>query len=375
MTLDEARGLSVIECVLGSQAYGTATPESDVDIRGIFRLPQSDFLCLDQPCQQVSDETNDVVFYELRRFFHLAVKCNPSLVELMWTPPDCIKSIGPTGQALIDNRRLFITKKAYSTFAAYAHAQIQRAKGQQKWINRKGCGVRPDKMKFCWFIESDESFCHGSIPITDLVAKGIFPCRPKPLYEPDGSKMVDWPKLEECHAARLEHAPDIYRLYHYGPGAKGVFRGPDQQFEIESIPKEDEWRHCVGLLIWNAPAYEAAMRDHKNYLTWMKERNPARYRAQEKGELDYDAKSMLHCLRLLWSGRNILENGEPIVRFTGEKLQFLRDIRAGKFSYEELLAKAQKEKDELHELKEKSALPEKPDKKAIDRLYRELAST
>ena len=369
MTLDEAKNLSVIECVLGSQAYGTATPESDIDIRGIFRLSQSDFLCLDQPCQQVSDETNDIVFYELRRFFHLAVKCNPSLVELMWTPPDCIKSIGPIGQALIDNRRLFITKKAYSTFAAYAHAQIQRAKGQQKWINRKGCGVKPDKMKFCWFI----SFENPPSPpylMDELPGLGIWPCRPMPWKEVN----PEWLKIEECHAAKLEHVENVYRLYHYGPSAKGVFRGKDQQFEVESIPVEDEWLRYRGLLIWNQPAYEAAMRDHRNYLTWMKERNPARYRAQEKGELDYDAKSMLHCIRLLWSGRNILENGEPIVRFTGEKLQYLRDIRAGKFSYEELLAKAQREKDELHELKEKSALPEKPDKKAIDRLYRELAA-
>ena len=52
MTLDEARKLLMFEVVAGSQAYGTATPESDVDLRGIFCLPQEAFFSLQHPCQQ-----------------------------------------------------------------------------------------------------------------------------------------------------------------------------------------------------------------------------------------------------------------------------------------------------------------------------------
>ena len=36
--------------------------------------------------------------------------------------------------------------------------------------------------------------------------------------------------------------------------------------------------------------------------------------------MDYDAKNMMHLVRLLLSGENIVKTGEPIVRFDGERL-------------------------------------------------------
>ena len=64
------------------------------------------------------------------------------------------------------------------------------------------------------------------------------------------------------------------------------------------------------------------MIDWKNYWTWIKERNPNRWIAQEKGEINYDTKNMQHCIRLLLSTKNILTKGEPIVRFEGDTLAF-----------------------------------------------------
>ena len=55
----------------------------------------------------------------------------------------------------------------------------------------------------------------------------------------------------------------------------------------------------------------------------------------------------MHTFRLLYSALNIMENGEPLVRFAGEKLQELRDIRAGRFGYDELVAKAEALADRL----------------------------
>ena len=81
---------------------------------------------------------------------------------------------------------------------------------------------------------------------------------------------------------------------------------------------------------------------------------------------------MAHCIRLLWSGINILEHGEPIVRFEGEQLQYLKDIRLGKYDYDELMSLSEDLMRQMDEKVDKSSLPDSPDMEAVDRLYKEL---
>jgi uncharacterized protein len=138
------------------------------------------------------------------------------------------------------------------------------------------------------------------------------PCRPVPLNQ------IGW-ELERYHAARSEHVPDTYRLYHYGSDARGTFRGDVPV--CESIPEADEANRFAGLLIFNEQAWKQSFTEHQNYWGWRKNRNDARREQQEAGQLDYDAKNMMHTVRLLMSGRSILERGEPIVRFEGRHLR------------------------------------------------------
>ena len=75
--------------------------------------------------------------------------------------------------------------------------------------------------------------------------------------------------------------------------------------------------------------WKQALVDHNNYWAWRRERNDARWQQQERGELDFDAKNMMHTVRLLLSGRSLMQNGHPIVRFEGEELALLLSIRRG----------------------------------------------
>ena len=84
--------------------------------------------------------------------------------------------------------------------------------------------------------------------------------------------------------------------------------------------------------------------------------------------MDYDAKNLMHTFRLLYSGLNIMRSGEPLIRFSGEKLQELMAIRAGKFTYDELLAKVDILSDELQSVQKESALPEVADMELVNRL-------
>jgi predicted nucleotidyltransferase len=362
----------IFEIITGSNAYGTNTPESDLDIRGIFRQPLEARMSLDPLINQVSDKGQDITYYELKKYFELASDCNPNIIEMLYPPKETLLYVHPIMQKVLDNRHLFISKKAKHTFAGYAMAQIKRCRGQNKWINNPKPERAPQREDFCWVISmlpEDYRLLEDAPPWNDLrrealIGKNIFPMRPVPVVETNFN-------LSECVVAKLEHVENTYRLYYYGPdGVKGVFR--DNQLVTESIPKEDEWENFVGFLIYNEQAYNKAKDDHKNYWTWKKERNESRYAPQEAGELDYDAKNVMHTFRLLWSGLNILENGEPIVRFEGERLEFLMDIRTGKFEHDELMEQSEKMMANLDALYNNSTIPESVDKKAINDLYMEV---
>ena len=67
------QNLLLLEAVSGSRAYGLATPESDTDIKGVFYLPKSMFYGMEY-IPQISNETNDIVYYELGRFIELLLQ-------------------------------------------------------------------------------------------------------------------------------------------------------------------------------------------------------------------------------------------------------------------------------------------------------------
>ena len=371
MNLKGIEKFKMYEIVAGSVAYGTSTKDSDLDLRGIFALPNDMFLSMTNPIKQVSGTTSDTTFYELRRYFELAKDCNPNIIEMLYSPEDCIKLKTPDMENILANRDLFISARAYYAFSGYAFAQSKRSRGKNKWVNNPKPKVPPDKMDFCWVImmgKNDPCFLgdnnRSAGAVEDLLKKNIMPMRPVRIRE----ALVD---LSEYSVAGLEHVENMYRLYHYGKNAKGVFHGHNQQLVVGSIPMDDEWNKFNGFLIYNEQAYEAAHKDWKNYWNWKKERNEVRYRTQEAGEIDYDSKHMQHCMRLLWSGRNILENGKPIVRFSGKKLQYLRDIRSGKYTHEELMEWIAEEMVVLDKLKESSNLPKSSDFNKINNLYRE----
>lgn len=351
--LREQQSASILlECVAGSRAYGTNTPASDEDIRGIFAVKAEDYLALESPPDQVSDERGNVVFYSLRRTVELLSVANPNILELLFMPGDCLRRSSPELEVLKAERQLFITRQCADTHAGYAMSQIRKARGQNKWVNNPRPEQPPVKEDFCQVIPWGEP----RDPATP-------PARPVPLGQ------LGW-KLAEYHAARLEHARDTYRLYRYGPGARGVFRG--DVLVCESIPKADEATRFAGLLLFNEQAWKQSLVDHQNYWAWRRDRNQQRWQQQERGELDFDAKNMMHTVRLLLSGKSILERHEPMVRVSGADLALLMSIRAGDRSFDEVMSIADSLMADCERLKAQSDLPELCDKAAADALLRRV---
>ena len=61
------------------------------------------------------------------------------------------------------------------------------------------------------------------------------------------------------------------------------------------------------------------------------------------------------------------------MRCEGTTRQYLLDIRAGRFGYEEIMADVEMRMESLKRLRGKSRLPSHPDMKSINRLFSEIA--
>lgn len=120
-----SNGLIEYESVVGSHAYGTNISTSDVDTAGVFVYPSEVYLGLNEPIERIGDEKSDTVFYALRRFIQLLKTANPTLLELLWMPDDCVKTCSPRIRKLIENRSLFVSKK-YSTPIRVTHGHKLR---------------------------------------------------------------------------------------------------------------------------------------------------------------------------------------------------------------------------------------------------------
>ena len=109
----------------GSHAYGTNVEDSDVDIRGVALNSKTDILGATN-FDQVVNETTDTTIYSFNKIISLLSNCNPNTIELLGLKPEHYLYLSPIGQELLDNRKLFLSKRAMYSFGGYATAQLRR---------------------------------------------------------------------------------------------------------------------------------------------------------------------------------------------------------------------------------------------------------
>lgn len=109
----------------GSYSYGTNVEGSDIDVRGVFLERESDTLGLTN-CEHFIDEKTDTVIYSLKKFLKLVRECNPNIIEMLFCKPQHYLYVSPLGKMLLENRHMFLTKRAAYSFGGYANAQLNR---------------------------------------------------------------------------------------------------------------------------------------------------------------------------------------------------------------------------------------------------------
>lgn len=76
--------------------------------------------------EQVTDAATDTTIYAFTKLIHLLTSCNPNTVELLGLKPEHYLYVSDIGRVLLANRKMFLSKKAISSFGGYAAAQLRR---------------------------------------------------------------------------------------------------------------------------------------------------------------------------------------------------------------------------------------------------------
>jgi len=109
----------------GSHAYGTATSSSDVDIRGCVFNSKADLIGMSK-FEQIVETNTDTTIYSFNKLISLLLNTNPNTIEMLGCRPEHYIMFSPVAQEMIDNRRMFLSRKAAISFGSYANQQLRR---------------------------------------------------------------------------------------------------------------------------------------------------------------------------------------------------------------------------------------------------------
>ena len=246
----KSNNLILFEVISGSKSFGLNTPTSDTDIKGVYYLPKEQFYGLSY-IPQISNETNDEVYYEIGRFIELLLKNNPNILEILATPTDCILYKHP----LMDRLKLedFLSKLCKDSFAGYAMTQIKKARGLKKKIVNPMEKERKSLLDFCYVLQG-----YNSVVLSQwLETKGLL--------------------QEHCGLINIPNSKGMFALFYDEMGALG-YRGIvknelSNEVSLSSIPKGEKE---IAYLSCNQDGYSKYCKEYKEYWDWIEKRNEER---------------------------------------------------------------------------------------------------
>jgi len=376
--------LIVYEYIRGSKLHGIATQNSDTDIGGVYVAPENIIFGFDSDYEKtVADDKSDVVFYELRTYCELLAKSNPNILESLFVPDDLIIYCDPVFRKMfLDNRDKFLSQDAFPGMIGYAKSQIHKARGLNKKIVNP-VTKRKTVLDFCFTIKNqgsetisdfldehnlNQKYCGlvkiPNMPETygvyyDFAAHLKFEC----MNESERVYMITY-TIPSLHSDIINIQTRLANkdFYKYA----GIINSNDgiesNDVRLSSIGARET---PICIMTYNRSGYEQHCKMYNEYKDWEKKRNPVRY--ESNLDKNYDAKNICECMRLTTMAAELAETGKYNIVRTDDR-QMLLDIRAHKYTYDEILSMCEGISERFEDVSKKSKLQKHVDHKFVKNL-------
>ena len=354
---------TILLTVAGSRAYGMNTPESDLDVKGIF-VPPLKYYFSSNDIEQL-DSAEDIgkyfsnlstaqqairskygmegVVFEVCRFMDLAAGANPNILDILFCRDEDVILNTTHGIHLRKERQRFLTKKSLQTFLGYATAQAKKIETHRKWLLNPP-DHEPTREEFG--LPKRDSYPQDQVlAAMDAVKKQV------------DRWNIDFVDVDE--ATKIFIQDQIYKqLAEIGVGSDEKFVAAGNLLGIETNFMD---------LIHKQRRYTQAVDHWAAFQTWQKNRNKKRKGMEEK--IGYDVKHGAHLFRLTIACRTIFETGDLQVYNPDP---YLMKIRNGEVPFEELMSKFQEQREDLSQVAAKSSLPARVDSQWLEGMTVEI---
>lgn len=387
----------------------------------------------EQLCQALLDAgidiefTDDIVLYELRRFIDLSLDANPNILDILCHDYKSAANIyiNDLGKILLDNKDLFISKKLKHTFSGYAFAQLKKIKSHNKWIGEfphtskiieilKYAFKEDENIDFDFIVQNfggplaeeitnqtaqehttidnclswEEFYNSYSITECDLNQYRLprlydytktFDLKAKQLNKDEVIKLNIEDKLTSDSVYTTDTIKTLLlkngSFRQLGGSILSLFTEGTGIFDLGGNVKNHPPKKVgdfVCIVILDKNEYKKNTDHINNMWNWKIKRN--KDRAVLEDEFGYDTKHASHLIRLLLSSKELLKTGNYIPELSGDILQMVKDVRAGKYEYEYIIKFSNELENELNMFynSKDCKLPQKPNRVKANNLLLEM---
>lgn len=307
----------IVHMKFGAHLYGTTTPLSDIDFKGVYIPKARDILLqrvkgsivssskADQSEKNTAADT-DEEFYSLQRFFELLAEGQTNLIDMLFATPDVILWQSWHWNLIRKNRHRFLTRRA-AAFVGYCRQQANK-------YGIKGSRVAAARAALDFLLQAEADLgTSEKLGVLNSALREKF----------TGMEFVDFGETTLRHEHKIAHWEVCGRKLCYTASIKSA-------------------RECIERLVAEYGQRSISAEQNKGV----------------------DWKALSHAVRVGEEAIELLATGN--VTFPRPNAHELVQIKTGALEYAAVAGRIEALLGQVEQAAEKSSLPEKPDHAYIE---------